>query len=88
MGSIDHLDWLVQKYLIGIRSKKWYYNLFINCLDVSVVNAWILHSMHTHSPLSILKFKFFVAKYYLKLQSPSDPKLAGRPKRLSGFLLT
>jgi len=47
MGGVDHLDWLVQKYRIGIRSKKWHFNLFTNCLGVALVNAWILHSMVT-----------------------------------------
>ena len=86
MGGNDHLDWLVQKYRIGIWSKKRCFSLFTNCLDVSLVNAWILHFMCTHSPLSQLKFKSFVAKYYLKLQSHSDPELAGRPKRLSAIV--
>ena len=83
MGGVDHLDWLVQKYRIGIRSKKWYFSLFTNCLDVAIVNAWILHSMSTDSPLPLLQFKSFVAKHCLKLRSESDPKSAGRPKKRS-----
>jgi len=39
IGGVDHLDWLVQKYRIGIRSKKRYFNLFTKCLGVALVNT-------------------------------------------------
>jgi len=45
MGFVDQLDWNVAKYRVGIRSKKWYWCLFTNLLDVTVVNACILFNM-------------------------------------------
>ena len=87
MGGVDHLDWLVQKYRTGVRSKKWYFSLFTNCLDVALVNAWILHSMGAETPLSLLNFKSFVAKTFLKIPSQSDPKATGRRKKLSASVL-
>ena len=45
MGFVDQLDWNVGKYRVGIRSKKWYWCLFTNLLDITVVNAWILYNI-------------------------------------------
>jgi len=35
MGEVDLLDWLVQKYRIDVRFKKWYFNIFTKCLDLA-----------------------------------------------------
>jgi len=79
MGGVDHLDWLVQNYRMGVRSKKWYFNFFTKCLDVALVNAWILHSTVAEKPTTLLSFRCYVTRSYLKLQSGSDPNSAGRP---------
>ena len=81
MGGVDHLDWLVQKYRISIRSKKWYFPLFTNAVDVVICNAWILHcKTHTKPSLSLLDFRRNIAVSYIGLSSQSDPKVAGRPR--------
>jgi len=69
MGGVGHLDWLVQKYRIGVRSK--------NGSSIFSPNAWILHSMVTEKPKTLLSFRCYVTKSYLKLQSTSDPKSVG-----------
>ena len=80
MGGVDNRDWLVQKSHIGIRSNKWYFNLFTNCLDVALINAWILHWMVAEKPVTMLSLGCYVTKSYLTLQSASDPKSAGHTK--------
>ena len=34
MGGVDKMDWLINKYRIKIRAKKWYFPLFTNMIDV------------------------------------------------------
>ncbi|KFM75498.1 PiggyBac transposable element-derived protein 3, partial [Stegodyphus mimosarum] len=47
MGGVDLLDRLLGSYRPTFRSKKWYWNLFSNALNMAVVAGWILHS-HLH----------------------------------------
>lgn len=42
MGGVDLHDNGVQNYRIHIRSKKWYWPLFISGVDSAIVNAWKL----------------------------------------------
>ena len=79
MGGVDHLDWLIQKFRTGIRSKKWYFSLFTNCIDTVMVNAWILSNIINDEPSTLLDFRRSVARYYLQLSSHFQPK-SGRPK--------
>lgn len=41
-GGVDLHDNAVQNYRIHIRSKKWYWPLWISCLDSAIVSAWKL----------------------------------------------
>ncbi|XP_068086621.1 piggyBac transposable element-derived protein 3-like [Anabrus simplex] len=43
MGGVDLLDSIMARYRIIMRTKKWYIKLFYHFLDVTIVNAWILH---------------------------------------------
>ncbi|KAK9700904.1 Transposase IS4 [Popillia japonica] len=43
MGGVDLHDNGVANYRIGIRGKKWWWPLWVQCLDSAVVNAWKLH---------------------------------------------
>jgi hypothetical protein len=43
MGSVNHHDWLVGKYAIDVRGKKWHWALFTCMIDVTLVNAWLLY---------------------------------------------
>ncbi|XP_066959027.1 piggyBac transposable element-derived protein 3-like [Macrobrachium rosenbergii] len=71
MGGVDHHDWLVGKYSVSIRGKKWYWPLFIRMRDMAVVNSWIiyklLHQGHGFTHLSLLDFKRAISVAYLKL---------------------
>lgn len=53
MGSVDLQDNAVANYRINICGKKWWWPLFINMLDSTVVNAsnrTDLHSLHRGNP--------------------------------------
>ena len=43
MGGIDKSDMLVQLYKTPMKSKRWYLRLFAYCIDLSLVNAWLLY---------------------------------------------
>lgn len=78
MGGVDKLDWNVQKYRIKFRGKKWYFPLFTNAIDVAVVNAHALYVASNES-IPLLDFQRKIARTYLKKESLSNPKTAGRP---------
>lgn len=80
MGGVDHLDWLIQAYRISIRSKKWYFPLVTNFLDIAMVNSWILHRFVNKNEMSLKDFRRTVTKAYLQLSSDSNPRNSGRPK--------
>ena len=87
MGGVDHLDWLIQKYRISIRSKKWYFSLFTSFLDTVMVNSWIIYCIVNGNNMKLLDFRRSVTRAYLQLSSDSDPKTCGRPKVFSSKVL-
>lgn len=75
MGGVDLHDNGVANYRIGIRGKKWWWPLWVQCLDSAVVNAWKLHCFVADSNnlkrMSQLDFKNSVTKSLL-LSSEDD----------------
>lgn len=69
MGGVDLHDNGVGNYRIGVRGKKWWWPLWVQCLDSSIVNAWKLHcfvaSSKKEKPMSQLDFKNEVTKSLL-----------------------
>ena len=61
---------LLAKYRPGIRGKKWYWPLFSNALNLSVVAAWRLHCNLAEDSLSHLDFRRETALCLLKSVSP------------------
>ena len=43
MGGVDLMDRLLSSYRPMIRGKKWWWPLFLNALNVSIVAAWRIH---------------------------------------------
>ena len=43
MGGVDLMDRLLSSYRPMIRGKKWYWPLFINALNITIVAAWRAH---------------------------------------------
>ncbi|XP_039276156.1 piggyBac transposable element-derived protein 2-like [Nilaparvata lugens] len=78
MGGVDRMDWSINKYRIKIRGKKWYFQIFTNMIDMTLVNAHILYTI-AGNKIPLLDFRRSIARSYLSLTSLSDPKKAGRP---------
>ena len=78
MGGVDKMDWMVSKYRIKIESKKWYFTMFTNLIDMAVVNAHVLYEM-VNGKISLLEFRRILTRTDLSTSSISDPKLCGRP---------
>lgn len=88
MGGVDRLDQNVDKYRIGIRSKKWWWAIFAYCIDVCVQQAWHLYRGTTgarEQPLDLLGVRRAIVQVYLargrRNVSPGRPR--GRPASLS-----
>lgn len=59
----------IANYRIGIRGKKWWWPLWVQCLDSPAVNTWKLHCFVAAStnakPMPQLEFKNFIVKNLL-----------------------
>ena len=63
MGSVDLNDQLRGYYAIGTKSRKWWRYLFWFCVDVSIVNAFILERKAINHPsMTQLDFRVELAK--------------------------
>ena len=80
MGGVDLLDGLLSYYRIPVRSKKWYHRLIWHCLDVSVVQGWLLYRRDAGAEkvLSLKEFKVSVAESLMKQGKRVSTK-RGRP---------
>ncbi|KAH9367566.1 hypothetical protein HPB48_002858 [Haemaphysalis longicornis] len=67
MGGVDLLDQTANNYRIGIRSKKWRWVLFIQMLNISVVNAWKIHQMSSENRLDLLTVTRLLTRHLLRL---------------------
>ena len=57
MGGVDLLDKFISQYRPTIQAKKWYWPLFVNCIEMLTVAAWRLHVTVQASPrLEFLEF--------------------------------
>jgi hypothetical protein len=74
MGGVDLLDSLMGLYRIQLRSKKWYHKLFFHCVDMAVVNAWLLFRRSLNqqgkeqSVIPLAEFKAQVAEGIIYVQ--------------------
>jgi len=72
MGGVDRMDQNVGNYRVGIHSKKWWWPVFVFCLDTSLHNAWQLY--HTTDEgkaegFDYLQFRRKVVQtYFMKMQ--------------------
>ena len=82
MGGVDLHDWHLSKYNISIRGKKWYGCLLTRMLDMTIVNAWMLHKVCTPSgkaKMSQLDFRREIAISYLRSGSRTSACLLTSP---------
>lgn len=78
MGGVDVMDRLLGSYRPKLRSKKWWWNLFSNGLNMAVVGGWLLHcELHkgTDAAMTHLAFRRDVTMSLLHLKQ----KLTVRP---------
>lgn len=43
MGVVDLFDMLVSLYRTGMKTRRWYFGIFSQIIDVCVNNAWLLY---------------------------------------------
>jgi Transposase IS4 len=83
MGGVDRMDQNISNYRIGVRSKKWWWPVFVFCIETSVHNAWQLYRKTeegTKHSMDLLEFRRTIVKIYL-MKYAIDPKTPGRPKK-------
>ena len=57
MGDVDLLDRFISQYRPTVQAKKWYWPLFVNCIEMLTVAAWRLHvTQETFPRLDFLEF--------------------------------
>lgn len=80
MGGTDRADQSIGAYRINVRRKKWWWSILTWMLDASVVNAWILHRLDSHSEIPLLAFRREVSRHLIA--SPALPRSRGigRPR--------
>lgn len=69
MGGVDRMDENISKLRINIRGKKWYWQLLIFPINVSVNNAWILYRLTGNNrvePLDLLAFTRRISLTYVQ----------------------
>ncbi|KAL3193754.1 hypothetical protein MRX96_000053 [Rhipicephalus microplus] len=79
MGGEDVMDRPLGSYRPRLRSKKWWWNLFSNGLNMAVVAAWLLHcELHKGSDAAMthIAFRRDVTMSLLQLKQ----KLTVRPR--------
>lgn len=82
MGGVDRMDQNVEKYRVSIRSKKWWWPIFMYCLDLSVQQTWHIYRSTPagrHSPLDLLGIRRAVVTVLLA-QGRSSQTSPGRPR--------
>ncbi|KAJ8970406.1 hypothetical protein NQ317_017188, partial [Molorchus minor] len=85
MGGKDLLDSHIGRYKIPLRSKKWYFENFFHLLDVSLINAWLLHNKiqvqnekENMVEKNLWEFRLEVAECLCNM-GPRNEKKRGRP---------
>lgn len=66
MGGVDLHDNGIANYRIAIRGKKWWWPLFINMIDSTVVNSWKIYKISNDSKISQLDFRSQLVMTLLK----------------------
>lgn len=80
MGGIDRMDENISYYRVSLRSKKWWWPIFVFCIDAALQNAWQLFKKRSdNEELDHLAFRRRIVQTYL--QKYGTPVSSGiRPK--------
>ena len=83
MGGVDLCDMLMALYRIKLGTKKWYFHLVYYCINVAIVNAWLLYKRHCQQDnvtrknmMQLLEFQSRIAESLLR----EKKVIRGRPK--------
>lgn len=57
MNCVDKLDQLKSTYELDRKSHKWRHRIFFHCIDVCVVNSFIIYNMTAQKRMSLKDFK-------------------------------
>ncbi|CAK1601731.1 unnamed protein product [Parnassius mnemosyne] len=77
MGGVDEMDGSISLYRVSIRGKKWWWAIFTYLLDMSISNAWRLHTLAGSECLDQLAFRRHIARNYLQLRNCNKSRRSG-----------
>ena len=87
MGGIDLLDFLMSRYKITMKSKKWVIKLFFSFCDMIMVMSWLLYKRNVTTAfgsefktMDLLQFRSAAAEALCKTgEDPFQRRSPGRP---------
>ena len=79
MGVVDLLDMLLGSYRPNIRSKKWWWPLFSNALNIALVATFKIHKKACVDQLSHLDFRIEVAEVMVRANHEAQRVRLGGP---------
>ncbi|CAH2094173.1 unnamed protein product [Euphydryas editha] len=84
MGGVDRFDHLRCSYDVSRRSKKWWFRLFYFCVDLCIVNSFLLYTTNkrVHNPLSQLHFRLSLARGLINGYTSGKRSLEREPQYL------
>ena len=84
-GGVDLLDMLLGSYRPNLRSKKWWWPLFSNALNIAVVAVFKIHKKTCVDQLSRLDFRIEVAEVMVRANYEAQRvRLGGRTASVPG----
>jgi len=81
MGGVDMVDSFIASYRPTFRSKKWWWPLFLNGLNMLVVAAWKLH-VEVGGKFDQLAFRHYIVRSLIHSVNPSGVQAGPRPRPL------
>lgn len=79
MGGVDLHDNGIANYRIAIKGKKWWWPLFVNMIDSTVVNSWKIYQIANDSKISQLNFRSELAMSLIKNSTSSEAHFETEP---------
>ncbi|GFU29525.1 DDE_Tnp_1_7 domain-containing protein [Nephila pilipes] len=88
MGGTDRMDQNISQYRCSIRSKKWWWPLFLFSFEASIQTAWLLYRLcpsNDCNKMDLLHIRReFYQTYFSKYSNrPYNSLAKGKPKTLS-----
>lgn len=87
MGGVDLHDNAIANYRTRILGKKWWWPLFSNAIDSTIVNAWKIFNIVHEKKMSQLDFKSYIAYRLLKIQCQDGKESTSRVPSSTPFEL-